>query len=352
MNRVGHLGRGESVWLGWFLCRLVADFAPLALERGQAERAQRWRAAAAGWQQALGEPAWDGAWFKRAFFDSGEALGSHHNTQARIDLIAQAWSVLSGAAPLARQQQALASMDALLVDGTAGLIRLLDPPFQDLDQALDPASRSDPPPNPGYIQAYPPGVRENGGQYTHAGVWALMAQAGLALQLREQAASESEAAAAALLVEQADAAGEQVYRYFRYLSPAHRSADAQQGPVYGTEPYAVAGDVYSAPPYTGRGGWSWYTGSAAWLHRAAVESIFGLRLEARSLLLRPCLPAAWPRAELRLRRHGRLMQFTLLRGDLAAAQALATAQDAKLLQPGQALDWLDLPHEARFVLPI
>ncbi|WP_428506677.1 GH36-type glycosyl hydrolase domain-containing protein [Roseateles sp.] len=354
MNLVGPQGRGESVWLGWFLCRLVADFAPLAFERGQAERAQRWLSAAEGWRQALLEQAWDGAWYRRAFFDEGQALGSHANAQARIDLIAQAWSVLSGVAPLARQQEALASMDALLVDGEAGLIRLLDPPFQDANPESAPKSKTEPEaepaPNPGYIQAYPPGVRENGGQYTHAGVWALMAQAGLALQLREAAAREPEAAAA--LRQQADAAGEQVYRYFRYLCPAHRTSDPGQGPVYGTEPYAVAGDVYSAPPYTGRGGWSWYTGSAAWLHRAAIESIFGLRLSARSLMLQPCLPAAWPRAELSLRRHGRLMHFTLLRGGQAAAQELAQAQGARLLQPGEALDWLGLPQEAHFVLPI
>ncbi|MBV5333878.1 carbohydrate-binding protein, partial [bacterium] len=165
MNRVGIEGRGESVWLGWFLCQLVADFSPLAHQRGESQRAKRWEQAAVGWQDALLGAAWDGQWFKRAFFDNGQALGSADNPEAQIDLIAQTWSVLSHAAPPGMQHMAMAAVEARLVDTEAGLIKLLDPP---LVNAL---------PSAGYIQAYPPGVRENGGQYSHAGVWALMAQA-------------------------------------------------------------------------------------------------------------------------------------------------------------------------------
>ncbi|MDP1789077.1 MAG: carbohydrate-binding protein, partial [Methylibium sp.] len=236
MNRVGHEGRGESVWLGWFLCRIVADFAPLARQRGDDERALRWERAAQDWTQALHGAAWDGRWFKRAFFDDGQPLGSSDNTEARIDLIAQAWAVLSGAATPDTQHQAMAAAEAHLVDADAGLIRLLDPPLAQ--------SR----PSAGYIQAYPPGVRENGGQYSHAGIWALMAQARLGPER-----------------------GDLAYRYFRYLSPAHRAIHPTRGAAYGIEPYVMAADVYSQAPYVGRGGWSWYTGAAAWMHRAAIE---------------------------------------------------------------------------------
>ncbi|MCV2360559.1 carbohydrate-binding protein [Paucibacter sp. TC2R-5] len=332
MNRVGAEGRGESVWLGWFLCRVVTDFAPLARARGESFRAATWESAAAGWRSALIGPAWDGQWFKRAFFDNGEPLGSSQNAEARIDLIAQAWSVLSGAAPPALQRMAMAAAQSHLIDADAGLLRLLDPP---LAKAV---------PSAGYIQAYPPGVRENGGQYSHAGVWALMARA----QLGQGAAERADGP-------EGEAAGDAVYRYFSYLSPAHRAAHPQRGPVYGAEPYVLAGDVYSQPPYVGRGGWSWYTGAAAWLHRAAIESICGLRLEASQLSFQPCLPGHWPRVELTLRRDGRVMHFVLLRCNFAQALAKASSLGAQVLLPGESLAWSDLPANAvpsNFVVPL
>ena len=323
MNRVGHQGRGESVWLAWFLCRLVLDFTPLARERGDAARADRWAQAARGWREALHTVAWDGQWFKRAFFDDGTALGSRANAEARIDLIAQAWSVLSDAAPRGLQRMALAAADDHLVDHDAGLIRLLDPP---LAQAQ---------PSAGYIQAYPPGVRENGGQYSHAGVWALMAQAELA-----QARVDPNTGA------------DQVYRYFTYLSPAHRAQHPTWGAAYAIEPYVMAGDVYTQPPYVGRGGWSWYTGAAAWMHRAAVESMFGLRLGAQDLSFRPCLPSHWPQAELTLRRDGRALRFILIRAAAGEALAATATVGAQLLLPGDVLRWTDLPDHACFVIPL
>ena len=323
MNRVGHEGRGESVWLAWFLCPIVEGFAVIARERGETDRASDWEAAAKGWQVALESQAWDGAWYRRAFFDDGSALGAQSSSEARIDLIAQAWAVLSGVAPPAHQRAAMQSADTLLVDREAGLIRLLDPP---LAQAL---------PSAGYIQAYPPGVRENGGQYSHAGVWALMAWCALA---------GSDHA----LPGDADTA----YRYFRYLSPAHRASDTSLGPTYGIEPYVMAADVYTQPPYVGRGGWSWYTGAAGWLHRAAIESILGLDLRADLLSVSPCLPSHWPQAELVLRRDGRTMRFVIVRERGPAALATALRLNARLLDVGESLRWPELGANSCFVIPL
>ncbi len=304
MNRVGAEGRGESVWLAWFLCRLVDDFSPLAGQHADASRARRWRRAAAGWRQALLGPAWDGDWYRRAFFDDGTPLGAAERSECRIDLIAQSWSVLSGVAPPDRQAKAMDSAQRLLADPALGLVRLLDPPLVKAQ------------PNAGYIQAYPPGVRENGAQYTHAAVWAAMAWAGLG-------------------------DGDAAWRHWVACSPAHRAAHPVQGRLYGLEPYAVAADIYSQPPYAGRGGWSWYTGAAAWLHRAAVESICGLQVRAGRVRLRPVLPSHWPAVELTLRRDGRVHRFTVC----AAGAAGQGARDAALAEGALPLAvgvWLQL----------
>ena len=323
MNRVGHEGRGESVWLAWFLCQLVENFAPLARGRGDEKRALQWERAAAGWKIALSGSAWDGQWFKRAFFDDGTALGSHLNPEAHIDLIAQAWSVLSGVASPALQRMALEAVEENLIDHDAGLIKLLDPP---LVHAI---------PSAGYIQAYPPGVRENGGQYSHAGVWALMAQAEFAKSLPDQGTH-----------------GDLAYRYFTYLSPAHRANHPTQGAVYAVEPYVMSGDIYSQPPYVGRGGWSWYTGAAAWLHRAAVESIFGLQLGPEYLSFIPCLPSHWPQAELKLTRDGRTMRFIFHRSTPADALNETAQWHAQLLNRREQLQWTNLAAESCFVIPL
>jgi cyclic beta-1,2-glucan synthetase len=302
MNRVGHEGRGESVWLAWFLCSVVEQFAPLAQARGEHERAARWSEARRGWIAALHDAGWDGAWFRRAFFDNGAPLGSSANDECRIDLIAQAWSVLSGASDKAHTAAAMAAIQKHLHDEPAGLLRLLTPPL----------ARSTN--NPGYIQAYPPGVRENGGQYSHGAVWALMAQA---LQ------GDSEAA----------------WQSFEGLSPAHRTAHPQRGPAYELEPYVMAGDIYSAAPYVGRGGWSWYTGSAAWLHRASIETLLGLRVKGRMLSLTPRVPAHWPGFGIALRLGER--RLSLQWGSPPGA-ALPTHR----LKAGEWIDWHSLPPEA------
>ena len=211
----------------------------------------------------------------------------------------------------------MACAEALLADTDHGLLRLLDPPLVHAQ------------PSAGYIQAYPPGVRENGGQYTHGAVWALLAQAELARRTPDDRAAQ-----------------DRVYRDFTWLSPAHRAVHPVWGPAYGLEPYAVAGDVCSQPPYTGRGGWSWYTGAAAWMHRAAIEGVFGLRWTALDLVLRPCLPSHWPQATLVLQRDGRTMRFTLQRGTVPAPPG------AHVLKPGEHLCWPGLRGDTHFVVPL
>jgi cyclic beta-1,2-glucan synthetase len=307
MNRVGHLGQGESVWLGWFLALVIKDFAPIAQARGDMARAARWLDAAHALRTALQTQAWDGEWFVRAFFDDGTPLGSQHNTACRIDLIAQAWSVLSGEATLAQQTQAMASVRRWLIDEEAGLVRLLDPPLNGNV------------PDAGYIQAYPPGVRENGGQYSHAAVWTLMAQAALG-----------------------DADG--AYQTFTRLSPAHRSCSVTQGPVYGLEPYVMAGDIYTQPPYVGRGGWSWYTGSASWMHRAAIESICGLCVREDLVRLSPRIPSHWPQVTLTLRRHGHTHVFLICADWADSHIQRALDQGAHPLVEGA---WLKLAEQDR-----
>ena len=313
MNRVGYEGRGESVWLAWFLCDVVQGFAPIARERGEEVRAQRWEDAARGWKRSLQGEAWDGQWYKRAFFDDGTPLGSQAGVECQIDLIAQSWAVISGAAPPAFQRMAMKALDSHLVDREAGLLKLLTP-------ALDAAV-----PSAGYIQAYPKGVRENGGQYSHAGVWALIAQA-----MSGNAA--------------------QAWDYFKHLSPAHRSADPQQVDAYAIEPYVMAGDVYTEAPYVGRGGWSWYTGSAAWMHRAAVEHLFGVRQRGDSIGFEPCLPPHWERAEMTLSRGNRQLRVIFCRAGIDCGLPAIERQLVKTLAPGASLQWTELAERSVYLL--
>ena len=309
MNRVGAEGRGESVWLAWFLCQLVEDYAPLARQRGETARARRWEEAAGKWREALQAEAWDGQWYRRAFFDDGTPLGSSSNSECRIDLIAQSWAVISNTAPPAFQRIALAALETHLVDTDAGLIKLLTPALQEQQ------------PSAGYIQAYPRGVRENGGQYSHAGVWALIAQA-------------------------TSGNGDAAYRYFTYLSPAHRAAHPTRGPAYGIEPYVMAGDVYAEPPYVGRGGWSWYTGSAAWMHRAAIEHMFGLQQRGDELSFVPCLPSHWQQAELVLRRGSSSLRVVFCR---TGCEPAIVESDIELIS-GEILRWSGLGTQPRTAL--
>ncbi|HEX5042981.1 MAG TPA: glucoamylase family protein [Candidatus Polarisedimenticolaceae bacterium] len=267
MDRVGHKGKGESVWLGWFLLANLAGFAGLAAARGEVERAERWRAHARALSAAIEGEAWDGEWYLRAWFDDGTPLGSAGGDACRIDSIAQSWAVLSEAGERSRAVRAMAAVDAHLVRRAGGLILLFTPPFD--------ASPLD----PGYVQAYPPGVRENGGQYTHAAVWSVLAAAALG-------------------------DGDRAHEMFTLLNPIRHGATRADVQRYRVEPYVVAGDVYSTPPHVGRGGWTWYTGSAGWMYRAGIEGILGLRLRGAALELDPSIPRGWRQYEIVLRYHG------------------------------------------------
>lgn len=257
MNRVGQDGRGESVWLGWLLLRTIALVAPLAGARGEGRRVKRWQAHAKALQAALEHVAWDGAWYRRATFDDGAWLGAKDSGECRIDSIAQSWAVLSGAADPARAATAMASLREHLIREDEGLALLFTPPFDET------------PRDPGYIKGYPPGLRENGGQYSHAAMWAILAFAKL-----EQ--------------------GQTAMELFALLNPINHARTAEDAERYKVEPYVVAADVYSVAPHVGRGGWTWYTGAAGWMYRAGIEGILGIRREGDILIIEPCLPAAWP----------------------------------------------------------
>ncbi len=292
MNRVGAEGRGESVWLGWLLLRTIATFAPLADGRDDA-RAARWRAHAESVRAAIEREAWDGAWYRRATFDDGSWLGADGNTECRIDAIAQAWSVLSGAAEPQRAAQAMDALAEHLVQPADQLVLLLTPPF-------DKGAR-----DPGYIQGYPPGVRENGGQYSHAAMWAILAFA-----------QQGDADRAAAL--------------FGLVNPIHHSATPEAAARYRGEPYVVAADVYAVAPHTGRAGWSWYTGSAAWMYRAGVEGILGLRREAGWLVFSPRLPSTWPGYAMEVDVEGTRCSIRVERG-AEGIDAMAAELDGRLL---------------------
>ena len=264
MNRVGHEGKGESVWLGWFLHATLTDFARVATARGEHERATRWREHVAALKAALEREAWDGDWYRRAFFDDGTPLGSASNVECRIDSIAQSWGVISGAADPERGARAMAAVEEHLVRRQDGLVLLFTPPFE---RSL---------PDPGYIKGYLPGVRENGGQYTHGAIWAVLAFAALG-------------------------EGDKAAELFSILNPINHGRTRSGIHRYKVEPYVMAADVYAEPPHVGRGGWTWYTGSAGWMYRAAVESILGLRLRGTTLFIDPCIPRAWPRYQMTLR---------------------------------------------------
>lgn len=313
MNRVGHEGRGESVWMAWFLCQVIEDFAPLAMARGDNERAQRWTTARDGWVRALDGPGWDGQWYRRGFFDDGSPLGSSANPECKIDLIAQSWAVLTQAADPAHAVQAMASARTHLLDPVARLARLLHPPLAVAE------------PSAGYIQSYAPGVRENGGQYNHAAVWALMALA----QLGQR---------------------DTMWQVYTGLSPAHRWADPRLGPTYAIEPYVMAGDIYSHAPWVGRGGWSWYSGSAGWLLRASLESICGVVVEQGRLRVRACLPVHWDWAEVRLRHDGRWHRVIVCAHDTAARAVMTQEPSAVRVQSADPIDLNGLTGDAPLVV--
>ncbi|MBE0475929.1 MAG: hypothetical protein IBX62_02385 [Coriobacteriia bacterium] len=261
MNRVGVGGSGESVWMAWFLNTVMSRFAPICESRGDHERAERYRAFAEGVAKAAEEQAWDGAWYRRAYFDDGTPLGTRGAEECRIDAIAQAWAVISGAADGQRAMRAMESVEQKLVRWDDGLVQLLDPPFDRM------------PHDPGYIKGYVPGVRENGGQYTHAAVWTVLAY---------------------LLMGE----GDEALALLDLINPVNHTGTREDCERYRVEPYALAADVYAVAPHVGRGGWTWYTGSASWFYRVAVHDLLGLDLLAedgtRYMIVDPCIPKSWP----------------------------------------------------------
>jgi cellobiose phosphorylase len=264
MNLVGMRGQGESVWLAFFLCHVLRQFAPIARRRGDEAFATRCESEAALLARRIEDNAWDGAWYRRAYFDDGTPLGSAANAECRIDSISQSWAVLSGVGDAQRSRLAMDAVYAQLVRRGHALIQLLDPPFDKTD--LD----------PGYIRGYVPGVRENGGQYTHAAIWTAMAFAALGDSAR-------------------------AWELTSMINPVNHALTREAAARYKVEPYVVAADVYAVAPHTGRGGWTWYTGSAGWMYRLIVESLLGLRREADRLYVAPCVPAEWPGFTVRYR---------------------------------------------------
>ena len=274
MNRVGVEGRGESVWLAWFLITTLRAFARHAEARGDAAVAADLRARADAYVVAVEAEAWDGEWYRRAYFDDGTPLGSAANDECRIDAIAQSWSVISAAGEPARQRQAMASFQRYLVREDARLLMLLTPSFDKT------------PNDPGYIKGYLPGVRENGAQYTHAALWSVLATA-----------------------LQGD--GDRAFDLFQMINPLTHARTPEEVETYKVEPYVVAADVYTATGHLGRGGWTWYTGSASWMYRVALETILGFTKRGDTLVVAPRVPAAWPEFALEYRHGGSVYAVTV-----------------------------------------
>jgi len=276
MNMVGKEGRGESVWLAFFLYDVLTQFAELARAREDITFADRCLAEAKQLQENIEAHAWDGQWYRRAYFDNGEPLGSQTNPECQIDSLPQSWSVISGAGDPQRSSQAMNAVDARLIRRDARLIQLFDPPF---DQSSL---------NPGYIKGYIPGVRENGGQYTHGAIWTTMAFA--------------------LMGE-----NDRAWELFGLLNPVHHGGTPEQIATYKVEPYVAAADVYAVAPHTGRGGWTWYTGSAGWMYRLLVETLLGVHLEGNQLRLTPCFPASWTTYKIHYRHYQTVYHITITR---------------------------------------
>jgi cyclic beta-1,2-glucan synthetase len=285
MNNVGREGRGESVWLGFFLYRVLGEFAIVAQRRGDTQFVAQCNDEAQKLKAALDQHGWDGAWFRRAYFDDGTPLGTASARECRIDSVAQSWAVLSGAGDPERCGLALDALDRHLVKPEAGLIELLEPPFDHPER------------DPGYIRGYVPGVRENGGQYTHAAVWAVMAFA-------ESGRTE------------------RAWELFDMLNPVHHADSPAAIGTYMVEPYVAAADVLAVEPHVGRGGWTWYTGAAGWMYRLIVESLLGVSRDSDTLVLAPRLPHAWPALSLSYRFKGSVYEIAIRRDALASGPRL------------------------------
>jgi cyclic beta-1,2-glucan synthetase len=314
MNRVGENGKGESVWLGWFVYDVLTKFIPVAEARSDGKRTATWLLHTTVLKDALEDNGWDGDWYRRAYYDDGTPLGSVANAECRIDSIAQSWSVLSGAAEPARAARAMQAVDKYLVRGGDQLILLFTPPFVDTQH------------DPGYIKGYPAGLRENGGQYTHGVLWTVAAFAELGMGNR---------------------AGE----LFSMLNPINHSRSRTAAQRYRVEPYVACGDVYSVPPHVGRGGWTWYSGSAGWMYRVGIEWILGLHVKAGKLVLDPCIPSHWPRFEATLRYKGATFKI-MVENPIGVCKGIAelTLDDVPVEGPAIVLPQDGGTHQIRAVM--
>lgn len=274
MNTVGNKGRGESVWLGWFLYKILLRFAPLCRLRDDDARAEEYVKAAQDIANSIEKHGWDGSWYRRAYFDNGIPLGSASNSECQIDSLAQSWSIISGGGSTKRSLEAMGALEHYLINRDAGLIMLLTPPFDKGDL------------EPGYIKGYVPGVRENGGQYTHAAVWVILAYAMLGK-------------------------GDKAWELFNMINPINHALTGMEYTRYKVEPYVMAADVYAVEPHTGRGGWTWYTGAAGWMYRVCIEHMLGLRLRGDEFEINPCIPEKWKEYSIRYRYHDTLYNIEI-----------------------------------------
>ena len=290
MNRVGWKGEGESVWMAWFLKGVLDAFIPCARSRGRDDLVADWTKQSEELIAAIDAEAWDGAWYRRAYFDDGAPLGSASNDECRIDSLGQSWAVIAGGGDPARAREGMENLDRMLVDRQAGIIRLFTPSF---DKTVH---------DPGYIKGYVPGIRENGGQYTHAAVWTVMAFARMGDAARAD-------------------------ELFRMINPVARSDSRVEVQRYRVEPYVMAADIYGEAPHTGKGGWTWYTGAAGWYYRVGLEEILGLDLRAGVLRLRPCIPATWPGYKITLRHGGSWYDIELRNPHRATGGTVAFEHD-------------------------
>ena len=272
LNKVGNKGKGESVWLGFFLYYILIKIQPICIERGEDDRAKRYSEIAEKLRKSLNNNGWDGRWFKRAFTDNGEVLGSLENEECKIDSISQSWATISGAGDNDKKYIALESLENHLVDRENGIIKLLDPPFEKGNI------------NPGYIKSYLPGTRENGGQYTHAAIWVIIAESMLGF-------------------------GDKATEYFKMINPIEHSRTKEAANKYKVEPYVMPADIYGQENLSGRGGWTWYTGSSSWMYEAGIKYILGLNIENGFLKMNPCIPREWREYTIKYHARKQFLQY-------------------------------------------
>ena len=293
MSTVGNKGTGESVWLGWFLYSILDNFKEICEYKRDKSKAEEYKKYQNFIKENLEENAWDGKWYKRAYFDNGEPLGSKENPECKIDSIAQSWSVISKAGSPDRQLEAMNSVDKYLVDKDNGLIKLLSPPFDTSNL------------EPGYIKGYLPGVRENGGQYTHAAIWVILALTKLGL-------------------------GDKAVNYYNMINPINHSKSERDARRYKLEPYVIAADVYIKEPHGGRGGWSWYTGSSGWMYSVGIQNILGLKtIEGKYYKVEPCIPKDWAEYEIKINNEKEQYNIKVVRGE-----EKGTRVNGKLIEDG------------------